>query len=298
MCASQNVNIGGLIWLGDINSRCINRHGFDQFRKELLVFLMASHRRWGVWFHRKQDCLFKKRVQDNSQLPSCLSALLVLSAPEDSPYKGRISVVCFITKSFLTYSFFPPTPALSTISRSLSSSMCSITPETANVCSSYNRMRGPGIGCWSSDRSNCSHWSFEAAVLPINPNIYTDQCTTRLLLLLLVLIQLCSPRCWHLDSNYCRTRCRQSQLRFVLSPLLLRSSRIFHFSHWLGQLSTVVTKDESPHTGYTFTPWVVSFTPPSIEHKVGGTSILRLTRTTMESHENDSRNPDRTAWQV
>ena len=25
-----------------------------------------------------------------------------------------------------------------------------------------------------------------------------------------------------------------------------------------------LTKDESPHTGYTFTPWVVSFTPPSI----------------------------------
>ena len=83
--------------------------------------------------------------------------------------------VCFITKSFLTYSFFPPTPALSTISRHLSSSMCAITTETANVCSSYNRMRGPGIGCWFSDRSNCSHWSFEAAVLPINPNIYTHQ---------------------------------------------------------------------------------------------------------------------------
>ena len=46
------------------------------------------------------------------------------------------NIVCFITKSFLTYSFFPPTPALSTISRPLSSSMCSITPETANVCSS------------------------------------------------------------------------------------------------------------------------------------------------------------------
>ena len=42
-----------------------------------------------------------------------------------------------------------------------------------------------------------------------------------IILLLLVIIQLCSPRCWHLDSNYCRTRCRQSQLRFVLSPLLL-----------------------------------------------------------------------------
>ena len=83
--------------------------------------------------------------------------------------------VCCITKSFLTYLFFPPTPALSTISRPLSTSMCSITPETANVCSSYNRMRGPGISCWFSDRSNCSHWSFEAAVLPINPNIYADQ---------------------------------------------------------------------------------------------------------------------------
>ena len=40
------------------------------------------------------------------------------------------------------------------------------------------------------------------------------------------------------------------------------SSRIFHCSRWLGQLSTVLTKDESPHTGYIFTPWVVSFTPP------------------------------------
>ena len=44
------------------------------------------------------------------------------------------------------------------------------------------------------------------------------------------------------------------------------SSRIVHFSRWLDQLSTVLTNDESPHTGYTFTPWVVSFTPPSIEH--------------------------------
>ena len=87
--------------------------------------------------------------------------------------------VCFITKSFLTYSFVLPIPTLSTICRPLSSYMCSITPETAHVGSSYSHsyshMRGPGVGCWLSDRSNCSHWSFEAAVLPINPNIYTDQ---------------------------------------------------------------------------------------------------------------------------
>ena len=61
---------------------------------------------------------------------------------------------------------------------------------------------------------------------------------------------------------------------------------------------TDLTKDESPHTGYTFTPWVVSFTPPSIEHQVGGTSVLRLFQRTVESHEIDSWYPDWAAWQV
>ena len=68
-------------------------------------------------------------------------------------------VVCFITKSFLTYSFIP-TPTLSTVCRPLSSYVCSIIPETANVDSSYSHMRGPGVGCWFSYRSNCSHWIF------------------------------------------------------------------------------------------------------------------------------------------
>ena len=119
-------------------------------------------------------------------------------------YTCYILFVCIITKSFLTYSFCQPTPALSTISRLLSSSMCSITPETANVGSSYNRMRGPGIGCWFSDRSNCSHWSSTLTFTLTSEtlSLYTT------LLLLLVLIQLCNPGCWHLDSNYCRTRCR------------------------------------------------------------------------------------------
>ena len=80
-------------------------------------------------------------------------------------YDGKY-VFSFITKSLITYSLFSPTSALSTISRPLS-----ITPETTNVGSSYSRKRGPGIGCWFSDHSNRSHWSFEDAVLPINPNI-------------------------------------------------------------------------------------------------------------------------------
>ena len=93
----------------------------------------------------------------------------------DLSSQGPSLFVCFITKSFLTYSFVLPTPTLSTMCRPLSSYTCSITPETVNVGSSYSHMRGPGVGCWLSDRSNCSHWSFEAAVLPINTNIYTDQ---------------------------------------------------------------------------------------------------------------------------
>ena len=162
--------------------------------------------------------------------------------------------------------FLPPTPALSTISRPLSSSMCSITPETANVGGSYNCMRGTGIGYWFSDRSNCSHWSLTLTFTLTSENLslYTT------LLLVLVLIQL-----WGADiltpttvvkgvgnhswGLYCR-RC------YYIRVCWGRSSRIFHFSRWLGQLSTVLTKDESPHTGYTFTPWVVSFNPPSIEH--------------------------------
>ena len=82
-------------------------------------------------------------------------------------------------------------------------------------------MRGPGIGCWFSNCFNWSHSSFEAVVLPIKPNIYIDLWEPIVIhhfITLLVFIQPCSPRC----TNYCRTRCRQSQLRFELSPLLFR----------------------------------------------------------------------------
>ena len=54
--------------------------------------------------------------------------------------------------------------------------MCSITPESAKVSCIYIHMWGPGSGRWCPDHSNCSHWSFEAAVLPINTNICTDKC--------------------------------------------------------------------------------------------------------------------------
>ena len=138
--------------------------------------------------------------------------------------------------------FFRPTPALSIISRPLSSSMCSITPETANAGSSYNRMRGPGIGCWFSDRSNCSHWSLTLTLISENLSLYTT------LLLLLVLIQLCSPRCSWLQN--CRTRCRQSQLRFVLSPLLLHPRLLGTFQSDIPFFKLTWPAKHSPNQGW------------------------------------------------
>ena len=86
------------------------------------------------------------------------------------PRGSQNTIILFLFASLLSHFWlihFSHTPALSNISRPLSSYMCSIKPETAKVGSSFSHMRGPGIGCWFSDRSNCSHWSFEAAVLPI-----------------------------------------------------------------------------------------------------------------------------------
>ena len=167
--------------------------------------------------------------------------------------------------------------------------MCSITPETAKVGSSYSHMRGPCIGCWFSHRSNCSHWSFEAAVLPINPNIYTDQWEPIVIyhsITLLVLIQLCSPRCWHLDSNSCRASCRQSQLRFILSPLLLHLRLLGTFQSDIPLFTLIWSATHSPSQGWESTHRLHLYTlggvfySPSIEHWVGGTSILPLTRRT------------------
>ena len=155
--------------------------------------------------------------------------------------KFNIMFVCLfvsLLSHFWLIHFCPPAPALSTISRPLSSSMCSITPETTNVGSSYNRMRGPGIGCWFSDRSNRSHWSLTLTFTLTSENLslYTT------LLLVLVLI--------HLDSNYCRTRCRQSQPRFVLSPLLLHPRLLGTFQSDIPLFTLTWPAKHSPNQGW------------------------------------------------
>ena len=150
-----------------------------------------------------------------------------------------------LLRQFWPIHFFH-TPGLSTLSWPLSTSMCSITPETANIGSNYNRMRGPGIGYWFSDRSNYSHWSLTLTFTLTSDNLslYTT------LLLLLVLIQLCNPRCWHVDSNYCRTRFGQSQLRFVLSPLLLHPRLLGEFQSDIPLFTLTWPPMHNPNQGW------------------------------------------------
>ena len=173
-----------------------------------------------------------------------------------------ITVCLFVSLlSYFWHTFFPPKPALSTISRPLSSSMCLITPETANVGSSYNRMRGPGIGCWFSDRSNCSHWSLTltCTLTSEHLSLYTT---------LLINWSLYN----YLDSNYCRTMCRQSQLRFVLSPLLLHPRLLGMFQSDIPLFTLTWPAKHSPNQGWESThrlhlyPLGGVFYSPSIEH--------------------------------
>ena len=125
--------------------------------------------------------------------------------------------------------------------------MCSIAPKTANVGSSYNRMRGPGIGYWFSDRSNCSHWS-----LTLTFTLTSDNLSLYIALLLrLVLIQLCSPRCWHLDCNYCRTRCRQWNIfydafTFLSLKCLNISPDVIQYSYMQNEELTLKPQRQGP----------------------------------------------------
>ena len=102
----------------------------------------SCHRPWGIF----QTVTLKKKPKGQKKSFPYLNFYL-------SKFTFYRLFVCFNTKSFLTYSFVLPTPTLSTICRPLSSYTCPITPESVNVGSSYSHMRGPGVGCWLSDRS-------------------------------------------------------------------------------------------------------------------------------------------------
>ena len=111
-------------------------------------------------------------------------------------------------------------------------------------------------------------------MLPISPNIYSDQWETIVIYrsnTLLVIIQLCSPHRWHLDSNYCRTRGRQSHPRFVLPPLLLLLLGTFQSDIRLFTLTWPAKHSpnqawESTYRLHLYSLGGVFYSPASIEH--------------------------------
>ena len=145
--------------------------------------------------------------------------------------------------------------------------MRSITPETARSSSSYSHMRGPDICCWLLDRSNCSHWSFEAAVLQINHHLYTS---------------LCKPIIIY--------RSITSQLRFVLSPPLLHLRLLEIFQSDIPLSTLTWPAKHSPNQGWESTHRLHFYPLGGVfyshQHRTPGRRDLDFT-----SHSKDDRGP-------
>ena len=164
--------------------------------------------------------------------------------------------VSFITKSFLTYSFFfhlrllyqpylglCQAPCVQSHQRQPMSAVA-ITACEVQV-SAADSQTVPSVVTGVS-KPLCCRLTLRFTLTSENLSL----CTTLLLLLLLVLIQLCSPRCWHLYSNYCRTRCRQSQRRCVLSPLLLHPRLLETFQSDIPLFTLTWPAKHSPNQGW------------------------------------------------
>ena len=93
--------------------------------------------------------------------------------------------------------------------------MCSMTPETAKVSSSYSHKRGPGIGCWFSDHSN-------------------------------------NPCCWHVNFKYCRIQGVDNNNwgLYCRHPLLLYLRRLGAFQSGIPLFTLTWPAKHSPNQGW------------------------------------------------
>ena len=101
------------------------------------------------------------------------------------------------------------------------------------MCSSYQRQPRSAVAIATCDVQVSAAYSQTVPTvtkgvskqLCCRLSIYNDHWEPIIIWITLVLnwslYNYCSPRCWHHVSIYCRTICSQSQLRSVLSPLLL-----------------------------------------------------------------------------
>ena len=163
-----------------------------------------------------------------------------------------MSTYClFISKSFLTNSFFSITPAFSTIYRPLSSYVCSNTPKKPRsviaIASCEVQVSTPDSQTVRTvatgvSKPLCYRLTLTFTLTIANQSLYITLTTVA---------QGVDNHSWGLHGGRC----------YCICVCWGRSNRIFHIWHWHGQLSTGLTKDEGPHPGYTFTPWVVSLLP-------------------------------------
>ena len=99
------------------------------------------------------------------------------------------------------------------------------------------------------------HSFFSTTPLELIPNIYTDQWEP---IVIYHSITFTGPyttmqptlTSWHLDSNYCRTRCRLQQLRFVLSPLLFHPRLLGTFQSDIPLFTLTWPAKHSPNQGW------------------------------------------------
>ena len=134
-------------------------------------------------------------------------------------------------------------------------------------------IRDPGIWPWFSDRSNCSHWSFETDVLLLTLTLHWSTYHYASTLYIYTTIQptlLTTTVLQGVDNHNWVLRCHHCYHTYIY---WVCSSWVFHFLRWLEQLNTVLTKDGSPHTGYTFTSWVGAFSNVRLECALSVPSI-------------------------
>ena len=126
--------------------------------------------------------------------------------------------VSLLTDLWLIH-LFSPRPVDTNHIEASSNNMCSITPESVKVSSSYNHMWDASI-CFCQDHYNCSHWGIETAAGQPWRLRWWVWSYHYILLYLLVFKSQYSRFCCHICSNNCIKTSRQSSLRFVLSKLL------------------------------------------------------------------------------
>ena len=112
-------------------------------------------------YHTVVDEVSKLHFQNSPENTPVMESFILKTPFSQS--SGWLCLFISLLIPFWLIHFFSPTPALSTIYRLWSRHMCSITPGTAKVGSSFSHLWGPGISSADSQTVNsvqsCWFWN-------------------------------------------------------------------------------------------------------------------------------------------